>query len=368
MEAEEELRYQGDLPWLPEWYDGEEFKNDILAMFQGRPRRVVGTLRRIREKEGFDRTTFSVEEWTAIRRFYSEFPRTSLYREILDHFSPYDAARWFISLLTAKAELAGGGRDTPTGLADALSLLAKEASGLFIPFLVGGKAAGKGHYSIKYLKKTLAIQEALKKLVVKYKGASEVSSEKVETFEPSSDLEPTPITSICDVTHIFPSQFCLPDELFDYKLVGRQLLKPQWFEVRKHPRKYVMLLDVSGSMKGEKAIYAAASAIALIQNAMRSGVNKAVVVPFDEAPHKPIEGKGEACIRKLLDLPFSGGGTDIDRALEFADSLHPDEIILITDGEDRVSYRPSAKLYTVFCGGGNEALREISYGYEEVEP
>jgi len=369
--TDQELYYNGSYPLLPTWYCEDQFKNDILAMFLKQPKRLGKyNLQIIKSSDDFDSTTFSKEEWAKIQRFFIRFPKTKLFQEILKYFNtPYDAARWFLTLLTTKAENITADRYNPAGLSDTLSLIFSEGDGLDIPFLTGGKGAGKGHYSIKYLKKALKIQKILKKLMLKYKGASEVATNKIETAEPAADLEPTNITSLSELTKIFPQQFALPDDLFYYKAATKQLQKTQWFEYQKQPKKYIMLLDVSGSMdECEKYIYATASAIALIKNAQKSGVNKAIIVPFDSDVHEHIEGDAEQCIQKLMDLPFSGGGTNIDRALEYADSLNASEIILITDGEDSVHYKPRTRLYTVFClPGGNHFLEEISYAYEEVD-
>jgi hypothetical protein len=370
--TDQELYYSGSYPLLPSWYSEDAFKNDVLAMFLKKPKRLGRhNLQIIKTSEDFDSATFSMEEWARIQRFYIKFQKTRLFQEILEYFNtPYEAARWFLTLIAAKAENISKDRYNPAGLPDTLSLILSESNnGIDIPFLAGGQGAGKGHYSIKYLKKALKIQEILKKLMLKYKGASEVATNKIETIEPSSDLEPVYISSLSEIPSIFVSQYALPDDLFYYKAATKQLQKPQWYEYQKQPKKYVMLLDISGSMdECEKYIYATASAIALIKNAQRSGVNKAIIVPFDSDVHEPIEGDAEQCIQQLMNLPFSGGGTNIDRALEYADSLNADEIILITDGEDSVYYKPNTKLYTVFClPGGNYKLEEISYDYEEVD-
>ncbi len=355
---------------LPPWYDFNQFKNDILAMFLNKPkklgRRNIATIHQnqdLREK-------FLIEEWARIQRFYVTFPKTTLFREILKHFRPFDAARWFINLLVAKSENITGDRYDKASTADTMSLLLAEGKNgdIDIPFLKAGSEAGDGHYSIRKLKQSLKILQILKQLMIKYRGASYTHVEKIETPLPADDLEPIRIRSFLEVVHAFTTEFSLQEELFDYRLATKQVLRPQWLQRKTHPKKYIMLLDVSGSMDdNDKYLYAIASAIALIKNAQKSNVNKAVIIPFDDDVHQSIDGDAKQCITELLQTPFSGGGTDIDNALEYADNLEPDEIILITDGEDDVTYKPNAKLYTIFClPGGNEHLQKISYSYEEV--
>jgi len=367
FETEEELYYSGKTPLLPEWYNFSEFKNDILAMFSQRPYYRLGkkNLELIYAKSA----NFQLEEWARIQRFYVKFPKTELYREILKHIpDPYEASRWFISLLTARWEnLSEKGE---VGLGDLLSLVLKEGNNpsFDIPFLLGG-GVGKGrHLSIKYLKKALKVQKALSKLMLKYRGASEISVSKIETLEPCDDTEPRQICSLSELPTVLPSELALPDSIFFLKAVKKELHRLQHYQYQKHPRKYVMLLDVSGSMSdNEKYIFATASAIALIKNAIASGINEAIIVPFDDDVHDHIAGNAHNCISKLMDIPFSGGGTNIDKAIQHADNLDCDEIIIITDGEDEVSYIPQHKLYTVFCSGSNEFLHQISYSYEEID-
>jgi uncharacterized protein with von Willebrand factor type A (vWA) domain len=188
---------------------------------------------------------------------------------------------------------------------------------------------------------------------------------------PDEELDYIPMRRWSELHRIASHQFALHDDIFYARLTRRELLVVRYQERIYQPRKFVMLLDVSGSMKDNcadgysRAEYATASAIALLSNALK-GANRAIVVPFDDRPHPAIEGRPQDVVRQLLQCPFSGGGTSIDTALAAADEQSADEIILITDGQDRVSSRIRTPLTVYVCGGHNATLKERAKKYHVV--
>jgi len=147
-----------------------------------------------------------------------------------------------------------------------------------------------------------------------------------------------------------------------------------------------VLLDKSGSMDGEKIRWAKATAIALFMRARREG-RPFLIRFFDSAPYSLIKVSrsskpGETL--RLMDYLArikSGGGTDITRSIIAAcqdvSGLRMrglGELILITDGEDRIAENMvrkhmkenSLRLVTVMVMGENPDLRRISFKYFKV--
>ncbi len=147
-----------------------------------------------------------------------------------------------------------------------------------------------------------------------------------------------------------------------------------------------VLLDKSGSMDGNKILWAKATALALF---MRSRIEKRpfYIRFFDSEPYELISVKPNAKpghVAKLLEyiaMIRNGGGTDISKALMTAcnDILkssvrETSDIILITDGEDRIArslikkalQHAKARLISVMIMGDNDDLRDISDNYMKV--
>ena len=363
--GEEAYDYSKDFYYLPQWYNNQAFKSDVLAMFQRKPMFFINTIKSsvlgdIPPAE----LDANLEELKQIYHFYTVFPHTKLYGEIMDvsDNDPYEAANLFLTLLLA--HVTGEERWKGKGKFGKLLkfVLSQGNNGLPIPFMPGGKQAGKGHHSIKWLKRAIQIQQLLPKLKLRFQHAASRHVDKIPVYMPEDDVEPRPIQRLGEVHKVIPADLALPDLLFYQKLVNHQLRILQHYKYHHKSKKFVMLLDVSGSMEDKiggypKYIVAIASAIALWQNCLKGG-NEVVIIPFDSKPHNPIPPED------LVKTPFSGGGTSIDTALERADEEKPDEIILVTDGEDSVYYKPKAPLFTIFCGGDNEGLRKISRSFE----
>ena len=101
---------------------------------------------------------------------------------------------------------------------------------------------------------------------------------------------------------------------------------------------------------------------------MKEAKVDAKLIFFDEYPFEPIDLKNfSKTLDALLRLRCEGG-TSINRALKKADEFEDHRIILITDGKDKVSYKPSNKLTSVMVKGENETLKKISDEYLKVQP
>ncbi len=139
----------------------------------------------------------------------------------------------------------------------------------------------------------------------------------------------------------------------------------------------------SGSMEGEKIIWAKVATIALFLRS-RHEFRDFYVRFFDGMPHPLIKIHRKSKVSetismiKYLSRVKGGGGTDITKAIVTACEdigarrvREVSDIILITDGEDRVSERIissklrecNAKLITVMIMGENRDLRKLSHKY-----
>lgn len=167
-----------------------------------------------------------------------------------------------------------------------------------------------------------------------------------------------------------PRELALPDELFYMKIASGGFLARE----KREPARGVMvvLLDRSGSMRGEKIAWAKAVALALAVKARREKIDY-ILIPFDYTPHDPMTINSLERIIKIK----AAGGTNIARALlhalEYAEerSYKRANIIVITDGadddvashEDEILARAKAAKATIkvfYIKGENEALRRVA--------
>lgn len=185
-----------------------------------------------------------------------------------------------------------------------------------------------------------------------------------------------------DLERIVSSELALPEELFYVKLAESQLLLYQK-RIKEVLGPIYLLLDKSGSMDGEKIIWAKAVALALYSRARRE--NRDFYVRFfDNIPYplikvaKNAKSKDVVKMIEYIGKIRGGGGTDISRsvisACEDIKEGHVkgvSEIILLTDGEDKIAettVRRSLKeatstLISVMIRGDNADLRRVSDEY-----
>jgi len=185
-----------------------------------------------------------------------------------------------------------------------------------------------------------------------------------------------------DIERLVPSELAYPEELFYIKLAESQLLLYQK-RIKEVLGPIYLLLDKSGSMDGEKIIWAKAVALALYSRARRE--NRDFYIRFfDNIPYpliKVIRNAKSKDIIKMIEYIGKirgGGGTDISRSIisacEDIKEGHVkgvSEIILLTDGEDKIAettVRRSLKeanstLISVMIRGDNADLRRVADQY-----
>lgn len=149
-----------------------------------------------------------------------------------------------------------------------------------------------------------------------------------------------------------------------------------------------MLLDKSGSMVGTKIDWARAVAVALFKKAVED--NRLFYARFfDSIAYPPIVLKPRSKASEIVKLISylarvrAGGGTDITRAtaaavediLSLGEARRISDVVLITDGEDRLSSeiitkmtrKANLRLHTVMVQGHNPYLKKASYRYMVVK-
>ncbi len=185
-----------------------------------------------------------------------------------------------------------------------------------------------------------------------------------------------------DLERVHPSEIAMPRILFRLKLSeGRLLLYDKVLPKLLGP--VYALIDKSGSMEGEKIVWAKATLLALLMRSRRDG-REFYLRFFDGVPHglvkvgKRVKSRDFVKLLEYLAKVKSGGGTDITKAVISAcddvsagATREVSDIVLITDGEDRVAATALSKrlrdvncrLHTVMIMGDNRDLRRISYRY-----
>src|SRR5436309_4201914 len=112
------------------------------------------------------------------------------------------------------------------------------------------------------------------------------------------------------------------EDLFYSKVVQHQLLVYELWQRHERPRPVYLCLDNSGSMSGEKEVWAKASALALAHMALQHGRPVEIVLFGDVADPLRIvslhpQDNGPQRLEKVTDVAsyFLGGGTDFQKPL-----------------------------------------------------
>jgi len=185
-----------------------------------------------------------------------------------------------------------------------------------------------------------------------------------------------------DVERIVHSELALPEDYFYVKLAESELLLYQK-QIKESMGPIYLLLDKSGSMDGEKILWAKAVSLALYSRARRE--NRDFYLRFfDNIPYpliKVMKNAKSKDVVKMIEYIAKirgGGGTDISRSIIAAcedikegSVKGVSEVILITDGEDKIAEstvrrslkEANAVLITVMVRGDNADLRRISNSY-----
>src|SRR5437667_745556 len=174
------------------------------------------------------------------------------------------------------------------------------------------------------------------------------------------------------------------EDLFYAKVVTHSLLIYELWRRKEEPRAVYLCIDNSGSMAGEKEVWAKASALALAHLALAEDRPVEVVLFADAAaPLRVVSMRpaDDACTRleKLLDVAsyFLGGGTDfvkpLSHVLEAIEAQHytGNDLLFVSDGLGPISEefirrfleakaRFDLRMTSVLIGEEPFALSEIS--------
>src|SRR5438132_7943709 len=182
------------------------------------------------------------------------------------------------------------------------------------------------------------------------------------------------------------------EDLFYSKVVQHQLLTYELGQRHERPRPVYLCLDNSGSMSGEKEVWAKASALALAHMALQHGRSVEIILFGDAAdPLRVVSldprDKGPIRLERVLDVAsyFLGGGTDFQKPLSHvldtilaAREASGNDVLFVTDGlcplpEEFVrrfleaKRRHNIRLTTVVIGGEAFSLAPISDSVHRLE-
>jgi len=250
--------------------------------------------------------------------------------------------------------------------------------------LIGGKKAGKEAGTFK---KVLDLAEHM--MYVKFMKDIVTMSKRLSRYVPKAskilkrrgrfgdELSGYALTK--KVERALPREIALPEELFLKKLVDEGFLMKEKLSVAEGA--YYLLIDKSGSMVGEKTVWARSVAMALYRMSMTKR-RRYFLRFFDTRvypPDAPLNDP-EDIVDAILKVK-SNGGTDITNAISVAlkdlvergFSDYTNTIVIITDGEDVVRdlskelKRANASLVSVMIQGDNETLKALSDQYMRAE-
>lgn len=181
------------------------------------------------------------------------------------------------------------------------------------------------------------------------------------------------------------------EDLFYAKLVTRQLLIYELWRRKPEPRPVYLCIDNSGSMAGEKEVWAKSTALALAHMAIAQGRTVEIVLFGDVAdPLRviPLRREDDASTRllKVMDVAsyFLGGGTDFVKPLSHVLEMIEDgghrgsDILFISDGLCPIpeafanrfldaKSRHDIRLTSVVIGGEPLSLGPISDSLHRLE-
>lgn len=369
-----------DMEFLPPYISQENFKSDLHECFtpkshlkQHFPSEFSKLSDQVKEPidfeeiESSDLTLTEKTEAKIVHKFFQEFRKSHLYKDIMEanDYDPDACAELTAALLEARSFDAKGRQRTLSSILHETLLDANNSRMSSFMSEFGKGPRGSHDKLVELLERADKIAKILPTLRMKYRSAAKVQDNKIESVYPEDDIEPRNIKTLSEMPLI--SELMLEDDIYYQKVATKELQTAQHYRNEHTAKKYGMLIDVSGSMEHYQMIeYACASAISLVENALE-GMNEVTIFLFDQGVKDMRKFTSADAIKQyMLKTPFTGGGTNINRVLEEADSKKYDELILITDGEDRVSYVPDTNLYTVFCNPHhcNNELQDISHSFE----
>ena len=196
---------------------------------------------------------------------------------------------------------------------------------------------------------------------------------------PDNELSVSKIESATEYNKLLPSEMALDDDIFFMRLAKNDLLIKEYQRKKRRKQALYMLIDVSGSMDGLRSVYASATALALVRQAVANEATYFLRF-FDASPSQmyKVQNKEEALkiSEILMRRPYSGGGTSITNAVATAVSdinnnktkFDKVEIMLISDGDDpgfglSKHNLKDIKLHSTIIDGNNSRLEGVSETY-----
>ncbi len=220
--------------------------------------------------------------------------------------------------------------------------------------------------------------------VARKKEATEVyrRDEILESIPyPEDEMTVKNIDNPMEILKLVPTQYVYDDDIFMQKLVKKELLIRDYQARRLKRQALYLLIDVSGSMSGQKNVYACGVALAFVRQAINEGSTYFLRF-FDDSPHELYLIKSKEDAEKMSNIlvkqPFSGGGTSIQGAInqaiedivESPEQFEKAEIMVISDGEDNVSLNKKdlkgVKIHSTIIDGNNKGLELVSETYTEL--
>jgi len=236
-----------------------------------------------------------------------------------------------------------------------------------------GLAAGVGHHMEFSDKVPLA--ELLSKYTVFLSNFYEVLRSRRSEASEGSAAEFAGYQVGGDITKLRLTELAYPDDYFDYRLVTGKYMTKVYSETPRGRRgkRYVVLIDKSGSMDGQKIEWAKAVSLALLLKRRVDDVG-VMFFDYDVYPSEPMwVRKDPVEALKRIATVSAGGGTSIMRAIEKA-SQYDADVVVITDGIDTVypedvrKLLGNRRLVVFYIEGWNEDLAKVAHKMYNVTP
>jgi uncharacterized protein with von Willebrand factor type A (vWA) domain len=213
-----------------------------------------------------------------------------------------------------------------------------------------------------------------KELLDVYKAGTELSKSEF----PDNEMSINKMQHADEFFRVLPEQLAQDDDVFFMKLAKNDLMVREYQIKKQKKQALYLLIDVSGSMAGARSVYASATALSLVRQAIKNEATYFLRF-FDEQPSQleRVSTKEDAIKigKMLLQQPFSGGGTNFNNAIgtaikdikKDAEKFDKVEIMLITDGDCYLNITKQdlgkIKLHSTIIDGYNEDLKNISETY-----
>ncbi len=313
------------------------------------------------ENEKLEKVRTFMEKYTHSKGYLRIKPLTTLNEEMSLIHS--------ITLLRELLRLMKKGEDVEESLKKAYERAGKAVNNAGAIREFTGEMPGKTERLLKLVEETLEadVSEILA-LARKLSGFSFVRLSKKRGLR-GDEISGYTLTK--RVEKALPRELALPDELFLRKATEGYLCREM---LSFSEGAFYVLLDVSGSMKGERTVWSRAVALSLFKLAKRK--KREFFLRFFNDSVFPLLKDPFEVVESLLKLR-SGGGTNLNLAIARAiDDMErfkdlTNTIVLITDGKDDVAnWRKELKstaLVSVMIQGHNEELKRISDRYLRVE-